>query len=86
MKYYTFFSENNKFDELLDDTNIKPFIKTKIKWKNHLMLGLSENKDKSENIFGYIVLRYGDNIVNPFAKDYTPIPNVDYIPIRRESV
>lgn len=79
MKYYTFFKDNNDFNDILNDVNIKPFVKTKLKWVNHLMLGLTENNDKSQNIFGYIVLRYGDNIVNPITRDFTPKNNIDYI-------
>lgn len=81
MKYYTFKRESDNFDDILKDSNIKFSIKTKIRWRQYLMIGLSENS-KSENVFGYIVLKYGENIVNPIEKDYTPIPNVDYIPKR----
>lgn len=81
MKYYTFFRESNDFRDILTDTNIKGSIKTKISWLNHLLLGLTEG-NKSENIFGYIVLKYGEDITNLVEKDYTPIPNVDYIPKR----
>ena len=81
MKYYTFKRESDDFNDILKDTNIKSSIKTKIRWRHYLMIGLTEN-NKSKNIFGYIVLKYGDDIVNPVEKDYTPIPNVDYIPKR----
>jgi hypothetical protein len=82
MKYYTFKRESNNFDDILSDNNIKPAIRTKISWVNHIMLGFSDNL-KNENIFGYIVLKYGENIINPIEKDFTPIPNIDYIPIQR---
>lgn len=80
MKYYTFKNEANDFEDILNDISIKSAIKLKIKWTNHLILGFTENA-KNENIFGYIVLKYGDYIFNPI-KDYTPIPNVDYKPKR----
>lgn len=81
MKYYTFKRESNNFDDILSDISIKPAIRLKIRWKNYLMLGFTEN-NKNENIFGYIVLKYGEHISNPINRDYTPIPNVDYLPVR----
>ncbi len=81
MKYYTFKRESNDFSDILSDPSIKNTIRTKISWLNHLMVGFTENKE-SDNIFGYIVLKYGDYMINPFDKDYTPKPNIDYIPKR----
>ena len=82
MKYYTFKRESDNFDDILTDINIKSAIKTRMRWKYYLLIGLTENDDKHKNIFGYIVLKYGENIVNPIERDFTPIPNVDYVPIR----
>lgn len=81
MKYYTFYRESNNFTDILTDANIKRSVKTKMSWLNHLLLGFSEEKN-NENIFGYVVLKYGEDITNLVEKDYTPIPNVDYIPKR----
>jgi hypothetical protein len=83
MKFYTFKRESNNFDDLLNDSSIKSAIKTKIIWVNHVMLGFSEDS-KNENLFGYIVLKYGEYIVNLTEKDYTPKPNIDYFPIRKQ--
>jgi hypothetical protein len=80
MKYYTFKRESNDFNDILKDQSIKSQIKTKIKWHEHLLVGLSD--DTEENLLGYIVLKYGDDMVNHIDKDYTPIPGVDYIPKR----
>jgi len=79
MKYYTFQRELNNFDDILTDVAIKKHIKTKLKWKNHLMIGLDEKT--GESVFGYIVLKYGEDIVN-LIKDFTPVPNVDYKPMK----
>lgn len=79
MKYYTFKNELNNFTELLSDVNIKTAIKQKISWSNHMILGFSDSSANNQ-LFGYIILKYGDMIVNHVAKDYTPIPNVDYVP------
>jgi hypothetical protein len=39
----------------------------------------------SDSILGYIVLKYGDDIITNIVKDHKPIPNVDYLPIRRKT-
>jgi hypothetical protein len=80
MKYYTFKRESNDFSDILKDPALKELIKLKIKWKYHLMIGLSNKAE--EGTYGYIVLKYGEEIVNPINKDYTPIPGVDYTPKR----
>lgn len=80
MKYYTFKRESNDFKDILNDATLKANTKTKIKWVNHLMIGLSEKTE--DNVLAYIVLKYGEDITNPINKDYTPIPNVDYVPKR----
>lgn len=80
MKYYTFYSETNDFKDLLTDVSVKHAIKTKISWDKWIIIGFSEQK--TDNLFGYIVLKYGEMIKNPIEKDYTPVINVDYIPKR----
>lgn len=81
MKYYTFKRESNDFSDLLNDISVKKYITTKISWRNHLMIGVSDRANDS--VLGYIVLKYGDEIINNFTKDFSPIPNVDYIPKRK---
>jgi hypothetical protein len=83
MKYYTFYRESNKFDDILNDINIKKVISHKIRWGDYLMIGIDEYKKDIDKIFSYITLKYGDEIRTTLTKDYRPIPNVDYIPIRR---
>lgn len=80
MKFYTFKRESNDFDDIIKDSGLKSYISTKIKWRGYLMIGLNFNAD--EKVYGYVVLKYGEDIVNPAEKDYTPIPNKDYIPKR----
>ena len=81
MKYYTFKRESNKFDDILKDPTIKKYIATKIAWDGHLMLGLSYSAP--ESIYGYLVLKYGDCIYNPYDRNFTPVPGRDYLPKRR---
>lgn len=80
MKYYTFKRESNDFSDILSDINVKKYIRTKIIWLNHLMIGLAHSTQ--EGVFGYIVLKYGEDIHNPVEKDYTPKPLIDYTPKR----
>ena len=81
MKTYTFYSETNDFTDLLSDKTIKSAIRTKVSWKNYLLLGFSNNI--SESTIGYLVIKYGDMMTNKIEKDYTPKPNIDYVPIKR---
>lgn len=77
MKYYKFYRESNKFDDILKDNVIKKLIYTKIRWRGHLLLGLTDPDDK---IASYITLKYGDEMKNHLVTDRTPVPFVDYQP------
>lgn len=79
MKYITFFRENNKFDDILTDLNLKKVISMKMKWYQHLMIGIDDYKE-NEQTFSYITLKYGDEMVQDLFKDQSPIPGVDYQP------
>lgn len=80
MKHYTFYRENNDFRDILEDSNLKRKIKFKIRWDQHLLIAF-EHKP-SDKLLGYIVLKYGDDMKKMFDFDYSPVPNVDYIPKR----
>lgn len=83
IKYYTFYRENNKFDDILKDPNIKNLFHLKITWFQYLMVGMVE--DGNEKNFSYITLKYGDDIKQPEIQDFTPIPGVDYVPKKNKS-
>ncbi len=76
MKYFTFYRENNKFDDILTDPIIKKLIDEKVRWLNHLMIGIQDEEEKS---FSYITLKYGDEMKN-VVRDFSPVPGIDYIP------
>jgi hypothetical protein len=78
IKYYTFYRENNKFDDILSDQTIKKLLKMKVFWYQYMMVGIEEHKN--EQTFSYITLKYGDDIKSPDVKDFTPVPGVDYVP------
>lgn len=77
MKHYTFFRENNKFDDIIKDPNLAKAIDTKIQWFQHLMIGVNDN---NEGTISYLTLKYGDDMVQDLYKDFTPVPGVDYKP------
>lgn len=78
MKYYTFYRESNDFTDILNDQSIKKEIDVKIMWKNHLLIGLHYNV--TDQLLGYIVLKYGEDITKLTTKDYSPVANIDYTP------
>jgi len=80
MKYITFYRENDNFDDILNDINLKKHVHEKIYWSNYLRIGLRDDKT---TLFSYITLKYGDEMRTKLTEDYSPIPNVDYLPIRR---
>jgi|APGre2960657373_1045057.scaffolds.fasta_scaffold241232_1 hypothetical protein len=80
MRHFTFYRESNNFDDILNDVALKKKIHFKIRWSNHLEIGINHYSD--EGLITYIELKYGESIIR-LTKDYSPIPNIDYIPIRR---
>ena len=80
MIHYTFFRESNDFKDILSDISLKKHIHLKLSWYQHLILAF---EDIDDSIRGYIMLKYGDEVTKLTDKDYTPVPNVDYKPIRR---
>lgn len=83
MKYLTFYRENNNFSDILSDPQVKGFCKNKIAWRNHLLLAFSQYQEKTEATIAYLLLKYGDDVVNLVEKDYSPVINKDYIPDRK---
>ena len=78
MIYYTFKRESNDFTDMLSDVSIKKEIDTQMSWYQHITLGFRD--DVPQKLLGYLVIKYGDEITNPFEIDYSPVENVDYIP------
>jgi len=76
MKYFTFCRESNNFDDILKDINLKKHIDDTITWSGHLRIGMQDN----DKISSYITLKYGDEMITKLTSDYSPIPNIDYLP------
>ena len=75
-QYFNFYRESNNFDDILNDKNIKKLINSKTKWTNHLRISVSN----SDSVYSYIILKYGDDLIyKNLTKDFTPIPNRDYV-------
>jgi hypothetical protein len=81
MKYYTFYRENNNFDDIESDNIVKKFADTKIKWYQYFMIAMK--KDGNDQNFSMLTLKYGEDMVNNLTKDFTPVAGVDYIPKKR---
>ncbi len=84
MRYYTFYRENNNFDDILNDSILKKSIDEVTTWYQHLMIGVYETEKNNQNN-SYITLKYGDEMINDLIKDHSPVPGVDYIPKRDAS-
>ncbi len=83
MKYFTFKRESNDFADILDDTTIKKLFTMKVRWGNHLMVGISE--EGNEGTFSYITLKYGDDMITDIVPDRAPVIYKDYIPKGNEN-
>lgn len=81
MKTFIFKRESNNFDDILSDPSIKKYIRRITKWDCHLLISMKfAFPDKLE---GYVTIKYGEWFTTLTDRDYTPIPGVDYTPIRR---
>lgn len=85
MKFLMFTRKNSKFDDILKDASLKNQYKTKIEYQENLILGFPED-DNFGKILSYIMLKYGDDMkdFHSVVPDRTPVPNVDYVPVRRD--
>jgi hypothetical protein len=85
MKFLVFSREKNNFDDILKDSTLKTKYKTKIEYGENLILGFVEN-DNFGKILSYIILKYGDDMkdFHNIVPDRTPIPNIDYVPVRKD--
>lgn len=79
MNYFIFFKEDNDFNEILKDKNLKKLHKFKIKFRQHLILG---GDNVTDDLKSYIVLKFGDDLKNKsfLCQDRKPLPFQDYLP------
>jgi hypothetical protein len=80
---YTFYRENSDFDDILKDPNVKKYVDEVTTWYQHLMIDMSDYDKDIDKVKMYITLKYGDDLCQRLTKDYSPVINVDYIPVRK---
>lgn len=83
MKYFFFYSEDDNFQDILNDKIIKKSIVTKISYYQYLILGFDEGI--TEGIISYMLVKYGDQVktITDIIPDRTPISNKDYRPDKK---
>lgn len=81
MKTFVFHRENNKFDDILKDKNIKSAIKETYTFDEHLIIRLDENPE----VLAYITLMFSEEFVSmkDLVPDRTPKPHIDYTPRKK---
>lgn len=79
MNYY-FRSDDGVLEDILSDVVIKPLIQVKITWGNMLLISLSHKAKKEHE--SYIMLKYGDVMVDPshIVPNRAPTIFKDYMP------
>lgn len=85
MKYITFCREDNKFADILSDKEVKKCAKTKMQFTKHLILGIPDNSDADGKAISYIMLKYGDDVIDieSIIPDRSPVMDKDYVPSKR---
>jgi hypothetical protein len=81
MKTFVFKRENNNFDDVLKDKNIKKYIVEKYKFAEHLIIRVEDTPEA----LAYITLMFSEELVSMrnLIPDRTPKPNIDYVPKRK---
>lgn len=81
MKTFIFHRENNKFDDILKDKNIKGAIKETYTFDEHLIIRLEEKPE----VLAYITLMFSEEFINmkDLVPDRTPKPYIDYTPKKK---
>lgn len=87
MKYIVFHRESNKFDDIIKDPALKSHYKTKMQYKEHLVLGFVEDDNDSNKLMSYMLLKYGEDMkeFDNLVPDRSPVMGRDYIPERRKN-
>jgi len=81
MKTFIFKRENNNFDDVLKDKNIKKYIVETYKFAEHLIIRVEDTPEA----LAYITLMFSEELVSmgDLVPNLSPIPNVDYVPACR---
>lgn len=81
MKTFIFHRENNKFDDILKDKNIKGAIRETYTFDEHLIIRLEEKPE----VLAYLTLIFGEELksMKDLVPDRTPKPYIDYTPKKK---
>ena len=84
MKTYVFHRENNNFDDVLKDKNIKKYIVEQYQFDENLIIRV----DEDPKVLAYITLMFSEELksMKDLVPDRTPTMNVDYIPKNKKRV
>lgn len=82
MKTYVFRRENDNFDDVLKDKNIKKYIVEQYELTNHLIIRVEDTPEA----LAYIMLMFGEELISlkDIVPDRTPVMDVDYTPNNRK--
>ena len=82
MKEFLIVRSSNNFDDILKDPNLKKKFSAIMQFNNSLIVQL----DEDDSIVSYMVLKYGEDIVDltSVIPDRTPVPGKDYTIIKKE--
>jgi len=82
MKTFVFKRENNNFDDVLGDKNIKKYVVEKYQFDEHLIIRVEDTPEA----LAYITLMFCDEMISmkDLVPDRTPIIDVDYTPKNRK--
>lgn len=81
MKTFIFKRENNNFDDILKDKNIKGSVKETYIFDEHLIVRLEEKPE----VLAYITLMFSEEFISmkDLVPDRTPKPHIDYTPKKK---
>ena len=81
MKTFIFKREDNNFDDILKDKNIKGAVKETYTFNEHLILRLEEKPE----VLAYITLMFSEEFISmkDLVPDRTPRPYIDYTPKKK---
>ena len=81
MKTFIFKRENNNFDDILKDKNIKGAVKETYIFDEHLIVRLEEKPE----VLAYITLMFSEEFISmkDLVPDRTPRPYIDYTPKKK---
>jgi len=77
MRHFKFKCSETDTKTILSDNVLKKLIESKTTFKDHLLLGIKCD----EHIESYIMLKYGDFLLNHFVPSRKPKMFIDYYPL-----